>query len=71
MNEIENQALGQIVHAQGLVGLGNVIIIASSRGKPSELHVVLNSVKSMLQTPDPSISKIILCRLPGHFDSNQ
>lgn len=71
MNEIENRALGQIVHAQALVGLGNVIIIASGRGKPSELHVVLNSVKSMLQTADSSISKIIPCRLPGHFDSNQ
>ena len=46
MNEIENRALGPIVHAQVLVGLGNVIIIASGRGKPSELHVVLNSALS-------------------------
>ena len=46
MNEIENRALGAIVHAQALVGLGNLIIIASCRGKPCELHVVLNSALS-------------------------
>ena len=46
MNEIENRALGPIVHAQALVGLGNLIIIASGRGKPCELHVVLNSALS-------------------------
>ena len=40
-------ALGPIVHVQALVGLGNLIIIAAtSWGKPSELHVVLNSALS-------------------------
>ena len=46
MNEIENRALGPIVHAQTLVGLENLIIFASGRGKPCELHVVLNSALS-------------------------
>ena len=39
---IENRALGPTVHVLALVGLGNLIIIASGRGKPCELHVVLN-----------------------------
>lgn len=43
---IENRALGPTVHVLALVGLGNLIIIASGRGKPCELHVVLNSALS-------------------------
>ena len=40
-------ALGPIVHVQGLVGLGNLIIIAAGRGKPCKyIHVVHNSALS-------------------------
>ena len=42
VSEIENRALGPIVQAQAFVGWG-IYYDAACRGKPCELHVVLNS----------------------------